>query len=159
MASERSRRFRPALRVKKRREFLRTQRQGSKHQLRWFTAFVRPRRGDEGPARLGITVTRKVCGAVGRNAIKRRVREAFRHRARRFPAGLDVVFVAKRNAAGVSFAQVEADVEQLATRLARGRLDAPRRASDARPETSSEVTTSGDPAPGDTGAGRRGGET
>ena len=146
MASDLSRRFRPALRVKKRRDFLRTQRQGSKHQLRWFTAFVRPRRGDEGPARLGITVTRKVCGAVGRNAIKRRVREAFRHRARRFPAGLDVVFVAKRNAAGVSFAQVEADVEMLATRLSRGREAAPRCAIDASRATSPAPMT--DTSPG-----------
>lgn len=91
-------------------------------------------------------MTRKVCGAVGRNAIKRRVREAFRHRARRFPAGLDVVFVAKRNAAGVSFAQVEADVEMLATRLSRGREAAPRRAIDASRATSPALMT--DTGPG-----------
>jgi ribonuclease P protein component len=59
-----------------------------------FLLFVRDR-GDGGPTRLGITVTRKVANAVGRNRIKRLVREWFRQR----PYGLgpcDLVVVAKR---------------------------------------------------------------
>lgn len=41
-------------------------------------------------------MTRKVASAVGRNTIKRRVREAFRRHRHLLPEGFDIVFVAKR---------------------------------------------------------------
>jgi ribonuclease P protein component len=71
------------------------------------------------PPRLGVTVTRKVGGAVVRNRIKRLVRESFRRERHRFPSGMAMVWVAKRDATEVSFAQVRSDMQTLARRLSR----------------------------------------
>lgn len=49
--------------------------------------------------RLGLTVSRKVGNAVVRNRVKRRVREWFRHEADMLPSGLDIVVIARRDAA------------------------------------------------------------
>ena len=90
--------------------------------------FVMPRLGvptisDVLPTRLGITVTRKVGNAVVRNRIKRLVREVFRQHRARLPPGLDIVWVAKQQAAGASFAEVLDDFEAL---LRRSELVGPR---------------------------------
>jgi ribonuclease P protein component len=45
--------------------------------------------------RLGLSVSRKVGGAVARNRVKRLVREAFRTSAAALPPGLDLVVVAR----------------------------------------------------------------
>jgi len=60
------------------------------------------RRGDEGPARLGVVASRKVGGAVQRNRGKRRVREWFR-RLDWLEVGLDVVVILRPGAAQVPF--------------------------------------------------------
>jgi ribonuclease P protein component len=48
-----------------------------------------------GVTRLGLSVSRKVGGAVQRNRVKRLLREAFRVAQRALPAGLDLVVVAR----------------------------------------------------------------
>jgi ribonuclease P protein component len=45
--------------------------------------------------RLGLSVSRKVGGAVQRNRVKRLLREAFRAVQHDLPAGLDLVVVAR----------------------------------------------------------------
>ena len=75
------------------------------------------------PTRLGITVTRKVGNAVERNHIKRMVRDVFRQEQCDLPAGLDMVWVAKRQAAGVAHEQVRADFLQLQRALPRPGVD------------------------------------
>jgi ribonuclease P protein component len=52
-------------------------------------------RNDLGRTRLGMSVSRKVGGAVERNKWKRHVREAFRLNRNELPTGLDVVAVAR----------------------------------------------------------------
>ena len=67
--------------------------------------------------RLGVTVTRKVGKAVKRNWIKRLVREAFRREHHALPAGLDMVWVAKRDAVDSTYEAVVHDMRALAGRL------------------------------------------
>jgi ribonuclease P protein component len=107
--------FPAQLRLRQRREFLAVQRLGTKYHTRNFLVFVQV---DErpGPTRLGVTVTKKVGNAVQRNWIKRRVREAFRRKQRAFAPGLSMVWIAKKQAKGVTFAEVQADFETLLSR-------------------------------------------
>lgn len=108
------------LRLRRRSDYLRVQNTGQKHHTRSFLVFVARTPADQvsdlPSTRLGITVTRKVGNAVVRNRIKRLVREAFRRNHLRFAPGLDVVWVAKRDARDLEFDAACEDVEQLLKR-------------------------------------------
>ncbi|HEX5430952.1 MAG TPA: ribonuclease P protein component, partial [Bryobacteraceae bacterium] len=67
---------------------------------------ARPDRNATGP-RLGLTVTRAVGGAVERNRIKRRLREAFRLRRAEFGAEWDIVLNPRRAALQAAFGDIE----------------------------------------------------
>lgn len=78
-------------------EFERAYRQGRSHGNRFLVLYAFPR-GDEKPARLGLSVSRKVGGAVDRNRVKRLVREAFQSQVPALRAGYDFVVVARPDA-------------------------------------------------------------
>jgi ribonuclease P protein component len=109
----------PKLRLKQRRQFLRVQFGGRKVHTRHFLVFVRRRDDAAAGTRLGITVTRKVANAVGRNRIKRLVREAFRRQRETVVDGFDLVWVAKRDAATATWVEVAGEMSELAAKLAR----------------------------------------
>ncbi len=108
--------FPKAARLLRRRDFVRVQGRGRKLADGVLLALVLPRAGG-GPARLGITVSSKVGNAVTRVRIRRHVREAFRHRRHRWPAGLDVVVIARSSAATASHDAFDRALEQLTQRL------------------------------------------
>ena len=111
-----SQRFPKDARIRKRRDYLSVQSSGRKFHTRGFLAIVRPRPGEL--ARVGITVSKKVGNAVIRNRIKRLVRE-YARRERFAPPGMDVVIIAKRNAAAMAgYASVASDLGTLSGRLA-----------------------------------------
>jgi len=78
-------------------EFERVYRQGRSVGNRFLVLYAFPREDDQG-VRLGLTVPRKVGGAVDRNRVKRLLREAFGGEVGRVPADHDVVLVARPEA-------------------------------------------------------------
>ena len=76
-------------------------RQGRSVGNRFLVLYCFPRTSAGEPAdgtRLGVSVSRKVGGAVDRNKVKRLLREAFLTEAERLPPGHDVVVVARPEA-------------------------------------------------------------
>ena len=61
--------------------------------------------GQSGP-RVGLTVSRRVGGAVLRNRVKRRIREWFRSSRGELPEGTDLVVIARKGAGELSGAEV-----------------------------------------------------
>jgi ribonuclease P protein component len=78
-------------------DFDRVFRSGRSHAGREFVLHVFPR-AEDAPPRLGLSVSRKVGGAVDRNRIKRLLREAFALEHERLPPGTDAVVVARHDA-------------------------------------------------------------
>src|ERR687888_1325972 len=78
-------------------EFERVYREGRSQGNRYLVLYSFPRGGDEAP-RLGVSVSRKVGGAVDRNRVKRLLREAFWSLADELPPGHDYVLVARPDA-------------------------------------------------------------
>lgn len=100
--------FPPACRMRHRRAYLVVQAQGRKRHTRHFVVIVMQK--TDGPTRLGLTVSRKIGGAVQRNLVKRRLREFFRLNYHRLPAAVDISLIAKTGAALISMAQIREEL-------------------------------------------------
>ncbi len=75
-------------------EFERVYRQKRSHANRYLVLYAFPR-AEDGPARLGVSVSRKIGGAVERNRVKRLLREAFADRRVAIAKPDDFVIVAR----------------------------------------------------------------
>lgn len=134
----------PPGRLTRRAEFQRVSR-GRRASAETFTLQSRRREESEAKAfygaRIGLTVTRSVGGAVERNRVRRRLKEALRAAAPLETEGdHDYVLVARREALGRRFAALVDDVRN-AFRAAR------RRGADARGRGSAASTPQGKDGP------------
>jgi ribonuclease P protein component len=103
-------------------EFERVYRQGRSKANRFLVLYAFPREATEsgdaadGP-RLGLSVSRKVGGAVERNRIKRVLREIFWAEAERLPGDADYVVVARPDVRELDERDGYAGVERALTEL------------------------------------------
>jgi ribonuclease P protein component len=93
-------------------DFDRVYRQGRSQGGRELVLHAFPR-GDEEPTRLGLSVGRKVGGAVERNRVKRLIREAYAALEPEVQAGHDVVVVARPDARGLAEREGLAGVQRV----------------------------------------------
>jgi ribonuclease P protein component len=109
--------FTKADRILKRHEFIALAKTGRRIQNEYFIAVFCP--GRHGRSRLGITVTKKVGGAVKRNKIKRLVREFFRLN-RQFLSGVwDINIIAKNQTADITSEKAYRSLQNIINRISR----------------------------------------
>jgi ribonuclease P protein component len=109
--------FSKADRLLKRSDFVLLSRSGKKlHSANFLALF---RRSAAGRSRLGITVTRKVADAPGRNRLKRLVRESFRHARSEFKCCWDIVIIAKQRPEVIPSAEALAELTALFEKISR----------------------------------------
>lgn len=91
--------------LKKNHQFQCVYRYGKSYVNRYLIMYVREN-GTDGN-RLGISVSKKVGNSIVRHRITRLVRESYRLHEVMFNSGLDIVIVARRNAASVGYHEIE----------------------------------------------------
>jgi ribonuclease P protein component len=109
-------------------EFERVYRQGRSKGNRFLVLYAFPREDaapDEDGPRLGLSVSRRVGGAVDRNRVKRVLREAFWAEAERLPPGSDYVVVARPDARELAEREGAGGVRTVLAELVEGLGGAP----------------------------------
>jgi len=91
-------------------DFERVYKQGKRHFAACMTVFYLRRAAGEGP-RVGFTVGRVLGGAVVRNRMKRRLREAVRLHGS-IPAAVDVVINPKKSLLATPFADLRNEIRR-----------------------------------------------
>ncbi len=107
-------RFPRSRRLRRRRDFLRLQAEGRKFVGRWLVFLYA--KGEGGPCRLGITVSRRVGGAVVRNRVKRLIREVFRQNQDLVQGVTDLVVIGRQSARRAGFSEIAEDFFRLAAK-------------------------------------------
>jgi ribonuclease P protein component len=110
-------------RLLKHADFERVYKNGQRHFSAHFMVFYASRStpvgAGAGSPRIGFTVSRALGGAVVRNRLRRRMREAVRRHLRNLAAPLDVVIHPRKSLLTVRFAQLSTEVERAFAMLAK----------------------------------------
>jgi ribonuclease P protein component len=108
-----------ATRIRRRTDYLAVQQGGRRLRGDHYLLFALGRASDARPrsARIGVTVSRKVGGAVVRNRVKRFVRESYRRLAWMAPEGTDLVVVARPQAAMTDYHGTAEELRGLLKRI------------------------------------------
>jgi ribonuclease P protein component len=117
-ATGRRARFPRAGRLLRHADFERVYEQGQRHFTRHMTFFFVSGKSE---ARVGFTVGRALGGAVQRNRIKRRLREAVRREQQQLGLAVDIVVNPKKSVLHANFSEITKDVSR-AFEIMRGKL-------------------------------------
>ena len=113
-ASGRRSKFPRSVRLLRHADFERVYKQGRRHFASHMTVFYSPRTGEGTEAaslRVGFTVSKALGGAVVRNRLKRRLREAVRLHGM-IPAAMDVVINPKKSLLTADFVDVQREIRR-----------------------------------------------
>jgi ribonuclease P protein component len=107
------------VRLTRRAEFLHAAAKGRKAPMPGLVLQVLPR-NDNGPVRLGFTVTKKIGNAVIRNRTRRRLKEAARLVLAQHPvSGVDLVLIGREGTAKRDFVTLQDDLRRALARALR----------------------------------------
>ena len=106
-------------RLRTRREYVAAQSSSARVHTPHFVLVLSKGPDAHAPSRLGVTVTRKIGGAVQRNRCKRLVREAFRLDRALLPNGVDFLVIAKDGAPTLRLQDVQAEWARVRSTLQR----------------------------------------
>ncbi len=110
--SGKRRKFPRAVRLLRHADFERAYKQGKRHFAPHLTAFYR-RREEGHTLRIGFTVSKLLGGAVQRNRMRRRLREAVRLHWPEFQAPVDIVINPKKSLLTVDFPELGKEISQV----------------------------------------------
>lgn len=100
-------------------------------------------RAEDGPVRLGFTVSKKVGNAVERNRVRRRLKEVVRlSTSGRMQSGHDYVLVGRRAALTVPFAKIAEEFDGALRRVHAGRAS-PKRSKPGPHNDTAETAKTG----------------
>lgn len=94
-------------------DYSRVRREGRSWAVPLLVLYAARRSLADAPTRVGITAGRRVGGAVVRNKVRRRVREAVRSRYDELACGWDLVFIVRPRASDAEYVDVAEAVETL----------------------------------------------
>ena len=98
--------------LKKNYDFQQVYRKGKSFANKYLVMYVLENNMDKN--RLGISVSKKVGNSVVRHRITRLIRESYRLHENIFNSGLDIVVIARKSAASVSYQEMESALLHLA---------------------------------------------
>ena len=98
--------------LKKNYDFQQVYRKGKSYANKYLVMYVLENNMDKN--RLGISVSKKVGNSVVRHRITRLIRESYRLHENIFNSGLDIVVIARKSAASVSYQEMESALLHLA---------------------------------------------
>lgn len=101
--------------LKKNPDFYNVYRKGTSHADRLLVLYVFFNGGSRN--RLGISVSKRVGNSIVRHRLARLIRESYRLNEKKFKCGYDMVAVARVNAKGASYHEVERTLLKLAHSL------------------------------------------
>lgn len=103
-------------RLRKHADYQRVYQASRRHTSASMTYFFRMRAAEEPVTpqpRIGLTTGRVLGGAVERNRIRRRMREAVRLHMSQLPQGVDVVLHPRKQVLDMDFAKLEVEVSRI----------------------------------------------
>lgn len=91
--------------LKKNRQFQFVYKNGRSYANKYLVMYIKENSTDGN--RIGISVSKKVGNSIVRHRVTRLIRESYRLQEAMFNSGLDIVIVARSNAASVGYYEIE----------------------------------------------------